>query len=72
MCVTTKRDTKRESNHMLIDIAINEKRLQIMINSSASKNFITTRYANYHELFIQRKNVEYRLSKADDTTLNDE
>ena len=76
MCVTTERDTESDteskSNHMLIDIAMNEKRLQIMMNSNASENFIVTRYANYQELFIQRKNVVYRLLKSTDTTLNDE
>ena len=72
MYVMTKRDTKSESNHMLMSIAINEKRLRIMMNSNVSKNFIVTRYANYHELFIQRKNVVYRLSEANDTALNDE
>ena len=46
---------------MLIDIAINGKRLRIMMNSNVLENFIATRYANYHELFIQRKNVVYRL-----------
>ena len=59
MCVTTERDTKSELNHILIDIAINKKRLRIMINSSPLKDFIATRYANYHELFIQRKKVIY-------------
>ena len=72
MCVTIERDTENESNYILINIAINEKQLRIMINSNVSKNFITTRYANYHELFIQRKNVVYRLSKTNDTALNDE
>ena len=72
MCVTTERDTKNESNYMLIDIAINEKRLRIMMNLNVSKNFLATRYANYHELFIQRKNVVYRLLKAKDIALNDE
>ena len=71
MSVTTKRDTESESNYMLIDIAINKKRLRIMMSSSVSKIFILTRYANYHKLFIQQKNVVYRLSKANDTALND-
>ena len=56
---------------MLIDIAINEKRLRIIMNSNVLKKLIATRYTSYHELFIQRKNVVYRLSKANDTTLND-
>ena len=72
MYITIERDTKSESNYMLIDIAINEKQLRIMINSNASRNFITTRYANYHELFIQRKTVVYRLSTANNTALNDQ
>ena len=72
ICVTTKRDTKSESNYMLIDIAINEKRLRITMNSNTLKNFIATRYTNYYELFIQRKNVVYRLLKTNDTALNNE
>ena len=72
MCVTIKRNTESESNHMLIDIAINKKRLRIMINSNVSKSFIATRYTNYHELLIQRKNVVYRLLKTDDTKWNNE
>ena len=62
--VTIKRDIESESNHMLIDIAINEKRLRIIMNSSVSRNFITTRYTNYHELFIHEK--------TDNIALNDE
>ena len=72
MCVTTKRDTKSESNYMLIDVVINEKRLRIRMNLNVSKNFLATRYANYHKLFIQRKNVVYRLLKANHTALNNE
>ena len=72
MYVIIEHDTESESNYMLIDIAINEKRLRIMTNWNASESFITTRYAHYYELFIQRKNVIYRLLKANDTTVNDE
>ena len=54
----------------MINIQIKKKRLRIMIDSNASKNFIVTRYADYHELFIQRKTIVYSLLTVNDSALN--
>ena len=54
----------------MINVQIEERRLRIMINSSASENFIATRYTDYHELSIQRKTVVYPLLTVNGSTLN--
>ena len=61
-----------EFEHMQINIRINEKRSRIMINSNASENFLTTRYANYRNLFIRRKNIVYSLTSVNGSAINDE
>ena len=61
-----------EFKHMQINININEKRSRIMINSNASENFLATRYVNYRNLFIRRKNVVYSLTSMNESTVNDE
>ena len=59
-----------EFEHMQINISINEKRSRTMINSGASENFLATRYANYRNLFIRRKNVVYSLTSVNESTVN--
>ena len=61
-----------EFEHMQINISINEKRSQTMINSNASKNFLATKYAKYRNLSIRRKNVVYSLTSMNELTVNDE
>ena len=54
----------------MINIQIEKRQLRTMINSSASKNFIVTRYTDYHELPIQRKTVVYPLLTVNESALN--
>ena len=61
-----------EFEHIQINININEKSSRIMINSNASENFLATRYANYRNLFIRRKNVVYLLTSVNESAVNDE
>ncbi len=63
---------KQRTKHMHIDIEINKKWLRAMIDSSATENFMTTRYARYHELFMQRKTVSYLLTTMNKSTLNED
>ena len=54
--------TKTLSNeHVMIDVTLNNKKLQTMLNSSVSENFVAKKYAHYHNLSIRRKTVVYSL-----------
>ena len=64
--------TKTLSNkHMIINITLNDRRLQIMLNSNASKNFVAERYTHYHDLFVRRKTVVYLLMSINQSIIDD-
>ena len=57
---------------MNIDIEINKERTRVMINSSVTKNFMTTQYAKYRKLLMRKKTVSYSLTTIDKSALNEE
>ena len=63
--------TKKLLNeHIMINIILNGKKLQIMLNSNVSKNFVAEKYVHYHDLFIRRKTVVYLLMSMNESTID--
>ena len=60
------------NEYVIINITLNDKKLQIILNSNASKNFVAERYAHYHNLFIRRKTVVYLLILVNELIINNE
>ena len=62
--------SEERSEHLMVNVQIEGRQLRAMVDSGASGNFIATRYADYHELPIQRKTVVYPLLTVDGSALN--
>ena len=62
--------TKTLSNeHMIISINLNDRRLRIILNSSALENFVAEKYTHYHDLFVRRKTIVYLLMSVNELAI---
>ena len=57
---------------MMIDITLNDKRLRVILNSNASKNFVAEKYAHYHDLSVRRKTIVYSLMSVNESIIGGE